>query len=166
MKKMIGCILALALSGPAFASPYFRVLRLDQISSYQPVGGSFVDPRGNDANMNGAMIPLVYHSHQDGYWLIPGEDWSLLNVGGAAGPRGNVAAIGPMWNVLQSAEWLGLQAANYALPSSWLQNVKAQISQPQTSSVDLSAAIGPTFVYDPNGNKGYFRIFFGGSLHF
>jgi hypothetical protein len=167
MKKVLLAVVLLGLTRMVNANPYFRFLRIDDLGTYQPIGGSFVDPTGHSGPSDGGVMPLIYHSHQDGYLIIPGEDWALLSIGGASGPRGKEVVISPfLFNIMQSAQYLGLKALTYVLPAAWAQNVKTQLSAPVTSRVDLTSSVGPVWVYDPNSNKGYFRIFIGGALHF
>lgn len=78
MGKMILLGVAMMLAGKADAGPYFRAKPLSKIEA-----GAFLKlgtPQGENVRL-GLVSPFIWHDSRDGYWLIPGVDWQLLNVG-------------------------------------------------------------------------------------
>jgi len=65
------------LASPAAAGPYFRFSPLTEIRS-----GAFFKPTASEDEISvGFVSPLIYHDKDDGYLLIPGVDWDLLDIG-------------------------------------------------------------------------------------
>lgn len=151
------------------ATPYFHFLHIEDTSTYRANLGSYIDPTGKSSPEHGGEVATIYHSKADGYLFLKGEDWSLLSLGGVVnGQLQSKIAIGPQFNVLPIMGYLGSYAIGLISPTGSFKNLRATLEPTLTapSGPDLSISVGPKFLYDPNGNKGYFRIFIGGVLNF
>lgn len=149
MIKKLALLLLLGPSSSAQAAPYFRPL---DIHHPQVSAGACADPVNVGQSSQCTMVPIFTHSHNDGYLLIPGEDWTPLALGYSLSGASKSFALGPSANILPfMGELIG-----------WLP------TEPKNENVGF--AFGPTLVYDPfaaNGKgKGYFRLFAGASWSF
>lgn len=83
----------LALASAASARPYFRVKPLSKVET----GGFYRLGVADEHVLIGLVTPVVWHDSADGYWLVPGVDWTLLNAGWAvpAGSDRGVLFLGP-----------------------------------------------------------------------
>lgn len=162
MKHWILAISLFCLADKAMATPYFRT----SITSLPVVtGGQFVDPSGKTGSLSGGEISVIHHSHNDGYLLLPGEDWSLLSIGGMGNSNKALMAIGPNFNVSEVLKSGSLAFLDLLTSQTQFVGLK-NVLQPSGTGLDFNLSLGPTWVYDPIGNKGYFKFFLGGALSF
>ena len=156
MMLLFGMMVLSALS--AEARPYFRVNPLQKIES-----GAFLKlgtPQGGNVKL-GVMSPVVWHDSKDGYWLVPGVDWSLLNVGVIAPTSLDSGSLllGPGFKLDEPVKALLRRGLEF-LPG--VRNEGAygflkDVTAPGDDSVYLS--VGPMWALSPNGtwNPGKWR---------
>jgi hypothetical protein len=117
MKRITLVLALLCLSGAAQARPYFRP-GFDAISGgvLFPLAGSL------DQGQGFVVVPAIVHSAKDGYLVLPGVDWNLLDLG-YAGPvgggsdfrKGSVVA-GPSLHLGEPVKDLLRSACRLAIP--------------------------------------------------
>lgn len=149
MKGLALVALALGLALPAAATPYFRFLRpLDEVKS-----GAFVKVgTPNDNIAYGVQTTIIKHRAEDGYFLLPGVSWSLLDVGGAKSEHGSLTAVlGPSIDLSEPVKAALLSGFNYLYPSS-MGSIKALLAPAQAGKACLAASIGPGFAVDIDGD--------------
>lgn len=134
-RLMAGIVCLLAFSGTARAgTPYLRfpwdpefVKSISNEAAFLPSGTI-----GDTTDVT--SVALIEHKHEDGYLLIPGEDWAPLTVGVALGGARPVWTIGPSWNLTPSMKLGGLWILNtLASPQSY-QNLRQNLSEPPVSN--------------------------------
>lgn len=152
-------IIALLLSIPASASPYFRLV---DYAHPQPVLGALIDPLATGKTSAASLLPLITHSPKDGCLLpsIVCEDWTPAAVGASMNSGKITVDVAPLANVLP---WMQ-EAARAAIPRGWTAIRSVIDYDPSGDSVTFSA--GPVWEYQQRTNKGYLRIFTGLALHF
>lgn len=76
MKRLILLLALFALPQIGCTAPYFRV-GFNRVSGgvFLPMAGAFNDKQA------GFIVPVLEHAAQDGFLLIPGVSWNLLNLG-------------------------------------------------------------------------------------
>lgn len=129
----------------AGAKPYFRFLRpLDEIKS-----GAFVKiGTPNDNLFYGIQTTLIKHRAEDGYFILPGVSWSLLDVGGAKSESGKITAVvGPSVDLSEPVKAVLLSGVSYLWPSS-MGSIKALLAPQQEGKASLAASIGPGLAVD------------------
>lgn len=149
MKTLVAALLL--LPSLSFATPYFRII---DVHHPEMSAGSVLDPVNIGQSQAVVVTSIIRHDAADGYLLIPGEDWSLLDLGWAGSGTGSELVLGPSWNIAPI-----LAAAAPFLPSA--------LDSAAKSVGDVS--FGPQFVYDPlyrpaHGTTlghGYLRLFLG-----
>lgn len=89
MKMKILTLALLFLAVDAFCAPYFKLspMKDTKAGAFVPIGKSL-----SEASF-GAIIPIYVHDAADGYLLLPGVSWDLLDVGYVANPA--QIAFGP-----------------------------------------------------------------------
>lgn len=157
MKHWLVVLFAVAAL-PAAASPYFRFLRpLDEVKT-----GAFVKVgTPNDNVAYGFQTTIIKHKAEDGYFLLPGVSWALLDVGAAKTEAGSLSAVlGPSIDLSEPVKALllkGLDAASIDLKA-----VRALLAPAQDGKACVAASIGPglgveraeRLFFDPQGIKG------------
>ena len=163
MTRIMIAVLALAASVPAAAGPYIRPLDL---SSPHFIAGAYLDPETPGASEAGTAIALLTHATEDGCGLpsIVCTDWTPLAVGVVANGGKFKLAIGPVFNLAPVLKSLALKGLNAVTEGDSFRNVKETLGSVPITGPDATVSIGPSFVYSPQENKGYFRKFFGGEL--
>jgi len=164
MRKIL--LLALMFScGQAWAEPYFRIF---DFQHPQFNAGSLVDPFGGPTDM-AVALPVVTHSRSDGYFIVPGEDWTPLAVGGGYNDSQILFSIGPSANVLPTMQIFAKTILDSITAPGKYKNLKDLLTPAPGSNSDVSFSVGPAFVYKPSATahgKGYFRIFTGAAWRF
>lgn len=155
-------VLVLAATGSTLAAPYFRTIVTDP-SKAQVSVGACADPVNVGHSTQCTVVATVYHSHTDGYLLIPGEDWTLLGVGYAVSGEGVSLILGPSWNMTPAAAEVVVGTLSKIFPNKFAPNAADLFS---SSVTNLSLSFGPAFGYDALRNKGAFRLFAGASWKF
>lgn len=138
-------LIVVLLASSASASPYFRILRpLDEVKS-----GAFVKiGTPNDNVSYGFQTTLIKHRAEDGYLLLPGVSWSLLDIGGAKSESGSLTAVlGPSVDVSEPVKAVLLSGLNWAWPTS-LGSVKALLAPTVDGKACLAASVGPGLAAD------------------
>jgi hypothetical protein len=157
---------ALLLSAPAVAAPYFRVLDL---SRPQISAGAFIDPTDPGNSSVGSMLAVVSHSTRDGCLLpsVTCEDWVPLSVGFAEKNGKAIFAVGPSINLAPLAKSLLLRGFNAVTESGSYAGVKASLGSERLDRQDISVSFGPAWAVAPLENwKGYVRMFMGAAWKF
>lgn len=172
MKALI-IALAATLSTAARAAilppNYYRFLGYDVqnhiLLNFHPNVGAAVDPINPGETDGVTLVPLIMHSHADGYLFIPGEDYSPLAVGGGMNGGRLSLYVGPMFNVIPAVS-NGLGFALDHLSDKYA-NLKSILSGVPASSKDAGVSLSPLFK-PPLSKKerGSFRIFTGAWLKF
>ena len=169
MKTLLALLLAVVVS-PVAASPYFRIMGHDAGGYHPQVNiGACADVVNVGHSEQCTMVGVINHSHEDGYLLLPGEDWTLLALGYAASGTGAKLVLGPSWNIapaMGDALYQVVQA--FAPGSSIAQEIQGTLSA-SAQGGHLNGAFGPAFAYDPlagPGGHGYFRFLAGASWKF
>jgi hypothetical protein len=127
------------------AAPYFRFLRpLDEVKT-----GAFIKiGTPNDNVTYGLQTTLVKHRAEDGYFLLPGVSWALLDVGGAKSPEGRLTLVaGPSVDLSEPVKAALLSGFNRLWPTS-MGAVKALLAPAQAGKACLAASLGPGFAAD------------------
>jgi hypothetical protein len=145
MKRVLWLILGglTVLPPAAWAGPYFHWMTpLQELKS-----GVFVKTAGGGAAAPayGFQTTLLKHSAEDGYFLLPGVSWSLLDVGAAKTPTGAFqAVVGPSIDLSEPIKAVLLRGVRAAWPGT-MGAAKALLapSEPGKACVALSA--GPGF---------------------
>ena len=170
MKRTLLLSLSLAfLVSSAQASPYFRLLGYD-VQKHAPVNfhpnlGAAVDPKAPGDTDVVTLVPLVMHSHADGYLILPGEDWSPLAVGGGDNGGRLSLYVGPLFNLVPAAS-VGLDRLLSLLPDKYA-NLKSIVGPAAASSQDAGVSVSPLFKPPlSKSERGSFRIFTGAWLKF
>lgn len=139
---------------------YFRLLDLAHPTLN---AGTFLDLKGNVAA--GFEVAVITHSARDGYFILPGEDWTLLAVGFLTGPD-KAVAIGPSVNLSGPVKAVLLAGVNYLAPNDYA-NLKGILAPAQEGGRDVSLSLGPALVVKPfEGFRSYVRLFLGGAWKF
>ncbi len=149
-------------AAPRASRPYFRILSpLEEIKT-----GVFLKLGTPVENVNvGAVATIIKHDAADGYLLIPGVGWSLLDVGGFAPPQGGPPnlVLGPSVDLSEPVKsvlrW-GLKRVGLGgtAATALLQPAKAE------DPWSCAASIGPSWALDPGDlssarqMKGYFIL--------
>ena len=129
---------------PAQAS-YFRVMQpMDEVKS-----GAFVKlGTPNDNVSYGFQTTIIKHTAADGYLLLPGASWSLLDVGAAKTNNGRLMAVlGPSVDLSEPVKAVLLSGVRHLWPSS-MGAVKALLAPAVEGKACLAASIGPGFALD------------------
>ncbi len=138
-------LLVFLLASPAAATPYFRILRpLDEIKS-----GAFIKiGTPNDNVAYGFQTTLIKHRAEDGYFLLPGVSWSLLDVGGAKTEGGKITAVlGPSVDLSEPVKGALLAGVRYLWPDG-MGSVKALLAPAVDGKACLAASVGPGLAAD------------------
>lgn len=167
MKGLIALLLA-SWCSVAKAEPYFRTVWIN--ASPKPGIGSLLEVKDLKKTDGALALPIITHSHKDGYVLIPGEDWSLLTVG-IGGTQGNISlAAGPAYNVLPVMQIGALGIMDYLNPTGdGFKPLRAFLSPASGAANQVSISAGPQFVFKPwDGphGHGYLRIWTGAAYQF
>lgn len=136
--------LIIAAVSPAQAA-YFRVLRpLDEIKT-----GAFVKVGTPNENVSyGFQTTILKHQSADGFLLIPGVSWSLLDVGAAKSEAGAVTAVlGPSVDLSEPVKAVLLAGLRHAVPNG-LGSIKAMLAPAQDGKACLALSLGPGFAVE------------------
>jgi hypothetical protein len=162
---MRGWDLALALlfvATSAQAGPYFRVI---DPAHPKIAAGACADPVNVGNSSQCSLVSVVSHSHNDGFLLFPGEDWSLLGIGYALSGEQKALIGGPSVNLsavpLDATTW----AMQKLYPGS-AATLMLETAQKAAALSPLNVSFGPMWMYDPVANHGYFRLFCGAAWQF
>jgi hypothetical protein len=157
MKALLIVVLLMMPCGILNASPYFRLIH----QSPQLGLGTLYDPATMGQSQAAAMVPIITHSFNDGWLIIPGEDWSPLAIGGWKNGRDYGFLVGPTFNMLPVIQAGLLTLVTYLTPTDKYLNLKMMLLPIPTAGSDVSLSFSPTWEYQPIPNKGYFKIFMG-----
>jgi hypothetical protein len=170
--KTISCFFIL-FAQLASASPYFRPIDIHHPSIS---AGVYSDPTGAMSPDSGAAVPLITHSTKDGsIFKSLQADWSPLAVGAGRSSSGAFMAVGPVANLAPAVKGSMLATLDLVAPGRFANIRQLLAPVPDSTGVDASVAFGPAWLIkpvsdgawvDPKSWKGYFRLFFGGSLKF
>ena len=129
------------LAGVAQAG-YFRVLDIahPQVNSGFSIHGDVSKPT--------TMLALITHSPKDGYFLIPGVDWTPLAVGGGFKAGAFHVSAGPSLNLLPAVQGILGAVVDGITPADKYLNLKSILKSGQTSSGDIVGALGVNAEYD------------------
>ena len=146
----IAMMLLVGMAGMAEAGPYFRVSPLSKIET-----GAFLklgSPQGGNVKL-GLISPVIWHDSKDGYWLVPGVDYSLLNIGVLTPTNLDSGSLllGPGLKLDEPIKALVRRAVEF-LPGA--KNARAygflrDVSAPGEENLFLS--VGPMWGLSPNG---------------
>jgi hypothetical protein len=141
MMKLVVVLMLMAVG--ADAKPYFRFVPFKQIqaAAFFPIAGGVEDISA------GSKTPIFQHSSEDGYLLIPGVDWNLLDLGWVADTKsgkGSVA-IGPSVDVAGPVKALVSKAVDL-LPGAKEGGSYAALRWLLAPANDLTVSVGPAFV--------------------
>lgn len=145
MRKLIFVALAF-LAQPALAKPYFRYEPLSALrtAAYFKVGTPV------DNVLWGMETTVLKHHAEDGYILIPGVGWSLLDVGYAKPANGHVGGLvlGPSVDISEPMKALLLKGLDRLSPDKF-QALRfiLQPWSPDRGYVGLS--LGPSIALEP-----------------
>ena len=128
-------LLCLFLAGGVQAEPYFRVVgregyarRVLQEACFQPTSSI-------GATRACTSIPLVEHRAQDGYLLVPGEDWSPFMLGWAGAPGASpILLLGTGANLAPAVKAGLLWGLNTVTAAGSFTNLKALLAPPASSA--------------------------------
>ncbi len=132
----------------SWAAPYFKLapLRSTQLGAFAPVQSG--DVAGAQF---GAIAPVLVHDAADGFFLIEGVSWDLVDVGYISGPDPKVA-IGPSIHLDEPVKKV-LRAMCRQLPK-WSEEsgnyglLKAILAPASAVNAYPTLAIGPMAVMD------------------
>lgn len=168
MKRILPLLLfCCTLAGDARPNPYFRFL---DTHHPRPMLGALNNVETMKKTDAALALPLITHSHNDGYIFLPGEDWTPLSVG-VGGTAGNfLFSVGPGVNVLPPVQIVSLWLLDKADPSGErLQNLRSLLRPAADAPNDVSFSVGPQWVFKPwDGphGHGYFRLWTGAAYQF
>ncbi len=138
--------LLMLLAAPASAAPYFRLLRpLDEVKS-----GAFIKlGTPNDNIAYGFQTTLIKHQSADGFLMIPGVSWSLLDIGAAKSEHGSYDVIlGPSIDLSEPLKAVLLGGVRSLYPDS-MGSIKALLAPAVDGKACLAASMGPGVSIDP-----------------
>lgn len=166
MKLLI--VLMLGIAGRAQAEPYFRFTWIDKAP--KPGIGSLLDVRSLKKTDAAIELPLITHSFRDGYLVIPGEDWSLLNAG-IGGTAGDVSiVVGPAANLLPPMQIGIATVLDFLNPTGEKFQALRNLIRPASAEADVvSISVGPQWVFKPlegAHGHGYARLWTGAAYQF
>lgn len=164
MKRiLLAASLLAAVSAPAAARPYFRLLDL---SKPQTSVGAFIDPADVKETLAGSAVAVITHSPKDGCLLprLACVDWTPFGMGYAAGGGHHRLTVGPSANLapMVKAGLYGL-LERFSNPDRYL-GLKSTLA-PVRSGRDFSVAFGPAWVVSPTAPPS-FRVFTGAAWYF
>lgn len=142
---LISALLLLPLS--ASAKPYFRVLNpLDEIKT-----GAFIHLGSTEDRISyGMQTTLIKHYASDGYLLIPGVSYSLLDVGFAKpdSSRGARVILGPSMDISEPVKELLRRGLDYMYPNRMLA-LRALLWPAVEGEPCVTISLGPGLAVDP-----------------
>lgn len=159
MRTLLALLVFIALIPSAQATPYFRLLNLENL---HPVAGALLAPENLGQSAAAALLPLLTHSPKDGCLLpsIVCEDWTPLAVGASVNAGKITFDVAPLANVLPWMQSLGRSI----IPEGWA--TLRSLVEYNASGDAITFSAGPVWEYQQRTNKGYFRVFTGLALHF
>lgn len=146
-----------------FTTPAPHYFRLLDLNHPQVNAGTFLDLKGNVSP--GVEVAVITHAAKDGYFILPGEDWTALAIGFETGPE-KALTFGPSVNLSGPVKAVLLSGLNYAAPNDYT-NLKSVLAPVQEGGRDVSLSLGPALVVQPfKGFRSYVRLFLGGAWRF
>ena len=88
------------------------------------------------------MLAIITHSRADGYWLIPGVDWTPFAVGGGLMGGKVHISCGPSWNALPVMQAGLLGIVNALTPADKYQNLKGLLQRAVDNKGDIAGSLG------------------------
>jgi hypothetical protein len=135
-----------ALCFPVSASAaYFHLLRpLDEVKS-----GAFIKVgTPNERVAYGVQTTLIKHRAEDGYLMLPGVSWSLLDFGGAKTEAGKLTLVaGPSIDLSEPIKAVVLAGINELWPDS-MGAVKALLAPSVDGKACTAISVGPGLAAD------------------
>ena len=155
MKKVLFAVILVALAGNAQAGSYFKPIDLKhpQANAGTSIGQGFARPT--------TMVALITHSQADGYFLIPGVDWTPLAVGGGFKSGSFHLAAGPSFNLLPAIQSGLMEFVSAVTPEDKYQNLKSLLNPAGHGTGDVVGSLGINLEYDFTG-KALTAPFFAG----
>ena len=118
--------------------------------AHPQINGGF-DIHG-DVTKPTTMLAMVTHSPKDGYFLIPGVNWTPLAVGGGFTPGGSFhVAAGPSLNLLPVVQNILGAVVDGITPADKYLNLKSILKTGETDSGDIVGSLGINLEYDFTG---------------
>ena len=153
------CLALMLFAVPSFANPYLRgAWDWGNGSSLpSPVIGACIDPIKGTPDSQCTTVGLVTHSPDDGYLVVPGEDYSLFSAGYKLTGVSKIRPIvGQSYNVLPFLVWGG---SEMGLPIT--------IPSINAKGVSLTGSLSPLWQVPLSKQEhGYFLLQVAGTLKF
>lgn len=149
----------MAVSGMAEAG-YFHTIDVKhpQLNAGTSIGNGFVRPT--------TMLALITHSPDDGYWLVPGVNWTPLAIGGGFKSGQFHLAAGPSFNLLPAIQSVLYEfVTDVTDPDKYL-NLKSILVPGSKTNGDIVGAVGVNLEYDFTIGKFQTPLFAGVSWKF
>lgn len=157
---LIAVLLTIPFASRSDAAPYFRL-----IHQVPQVGlGTLYDPVEVGQSQAAIMVPLITHSYNDGWLIIPGEDWTPLAIGGWQNGREYGLLVGPSFNMLPIIQASMLAFVTAVTPTNKYLNLKLMLVPIPSTGSDVMFSFAPAWEFQPlHGpkGKGFFKIFIG-----
>lgn len=165
MKTLILAAFMLAAQ-QAQAKPYFRFEALDNLKT-----SAVFCPAGNaDAVAWGTETAVFRHHAEDGYFLIPGVSWDVLDVGASKGERWS-ALIGSSVDLSEPVKAMALRGLDWLAPEKF-GALRLFLEPAPLGAKSFTLNLGPGLSLDPGDGKhlrdirGAFVFHVGGVVRF
>ena len=165
----------ICLCSTAQAAPFYQTIFQDPT---HPIisAGTFLDPTGNKAPLQGFAVASVYHNDPAPTTLLKSlYAQHALTLDGGYGSGNGFAGVGLAANLLPSVKTLASDGLNACSNPGQFQNVKTLLAAPIPGSVDLYGFLGPQIIVNglqqgqliqPSKWQGQFRILAAATLTF
>ncbi|MCX5785657.1 MAG: hypothetical protein NTX59_08200 [Elusimicrobia bacterium] len=140
-KLLIAAVFCFVVS-MAQAAPYFRLIDMGhpQINAGTSIGANFVRQT--------TMVALITHSPADGYFLIPGLDWTPLAAGGGFKAKAFHLSAGPSMNMLPAIKSTLAAFVDAVTAPDKYSNLKSLLTPASSANGDIVGALGINLEYD------------------